>query len=239
MSGGSRFARLATALLALVAIAARADEAGTTLAPDRVRREVLAFVAKADPFAGKRYEIEFVGTVRPLAAAPDAMVQVSAAKRTSWAGRTSFLVETVRGGKTIGRVWVATQIHVYTRVFKAAARIERLHEITESDLVSAEVDLAVVPADVVFDRATIVGRRAKQTVPAGTVVAARMVETPPLVKRGDWVTILLAGDGITLRAAGQVAQDGREGDPVRVTNLETKRALVARVVDRSTVRVEF
>ena len=53
------------------------------------------------------------------------------------------------------------------------------------------------------------------------------------------VTILLDARGLLIRAAGQLAQDGFADQRVKVTNLETKRAVFARVVDRNTVRIEF
>ena len=227
-------------LAALVLAASVADASNApVLAPDRVQREVASFVTRADPFPGHRISVEFVGAVRPLATATGATVRVSTAKKTEWAGRTSFLVETRVGDRVVGQTWVATQIRVYAAGFKVAGKTGRGHEFGDVDLVPVEVDLGTTPSDVLLDRTAILGRRAKQVIAAGTVLPRRLVETPPLMKRGDVVTIVLNAGSMVIKAAGQVVQDGFADQRVQVVNLETKRAVFARVVDRNTVRIEF
>jgi flagella basal body P-ring formation protein FlgA len=62
---------------------------------------------------------------------------------------------------------------------------------------------------------------------------------PPVVKRGDLVTIVAETDAIKITTQGVVIENGGKGDMVRVVNTSSKRELFARVKDSKTVEVDF
>jgi flagella basal body P-ring formation protein FlgA len=66
-----------------------------------------------------------------------------------------------------------------------------------------------------------------------------MVEAPPLVRRGDLVTILALAGRISVSVPGEMRDSGVKGEVVRVKNLMSRREILARVVDKNTVRVVF
>jgi flagella basal body P-ring formation protein FlgA len=68
---------------------------------------------------------------------------------------------------------------------------------------------------------------------------ANLVEYPPLVKRGDVVIILVETSGMRITALGQVKKKGRLGESIPVMNYDSKKILYARVLDSSTVKVDF
>ena len=74
---------------------------------------------------------------------------------------------------------------------------------------------------------------------AEMVVAARTLERVPIVKSGQIVTILVENEVVRITASGRAKGSGALGDLITVQNLSSQKDLAARVVDATTVRVDF
>ena len=81
--------------------------------------------------------------------------------------------------------------------------------------------------------------RARRTIYGNTVLREDLVEMPPLVKRGDLVTILAEVGTLRITALGEVKATGRRGERISVVNLDSRKRLFARVIDARTVKVDF
>mgnify|MGYP003501331045 FL=1 len=68
---------------------------------------------------------------------------------------------------------------------------------------------------------------------------AGLLDLPPLVKRGQTVTILSATQGLEVRATGEALADGTSGETIRVRNLLTRKVIQATVQDAGLVRVSM
>jgi flagella basal body P-ring formation protein FlgA len=66
-----------------------------------------------------------------------------------------------------------------------------------------------------------------------------MVEVPPLVKKGDRVTLLVENDHFKITSIGEVKEEGRAGDRIKVTNMSSKREVYGKVLDGHTLLVDF
>jgi flagellar basal body P-ring formation protein FlgA len=73
-----------------------------------------------------------------------------------------------------------------------------------------------------------------RNLPAGTALTADAMLADLIVHQGQAVTLIAAAPGISVRAAGKVLEDGREGARVRVQNLASLK-IVEGVVDASGV----
>jgi flagella basal body P-ring formation protein FlgA len=101
------------------------------------------------------------------------------------------------------------------------------------------MDLAKLPTGVITDPEAVLGKRTRRAIGAKTVLRADLVESPPLVKRGDVVVIIAETSGLKITALGEVKKKGRLGESIPVMNYDSKKILYARVLDSSTVKVEF
>ncbi len=119
-----------------------------------------------------------------------------------------------------------------------AAREIRRHEVLSSSDLSLEVrQVSGFEAVTVLEEA--VGKRAARRLEAGAALGRRDLDRPPVLSRGGSVTILLEAGPLTITARGLAAEAGRVGETVRVVNAESKREVLAVVVDGATVRVPF
>jgi flagella basal body P-ring formation protein FlgA len=85
----------------------------------------------------------------------------------------------------------------------------------------------------------VVGKRALRLINTNEVLRIDLVEMPPVVKRNDIVTLVAEKGLLRITAKGEVKENGRRGERIRVINLDSNKEIYARVIDANTVRVEF
>jgi flagella basal body P-ring formation protein FlgA len=154
-------------------------------------------------------------------------------------GKIPFTVHFDVNGKFYKRVWVTATIEVLAEVVTTKKPLGRHKPITEDDIELLKMDLAKLPSGVITDPEAVLGKRTKRAIGAKTALRADLVEFPPLVKRGDVVVIIAESSGLKITALGQVKKKGRLGERIPVMNYDSKKILYARVLDSTTVKVEF
>ena len=85
----------------------------------------------------------------------------------------------------------------------------------------------------------VVGKVLKRDVPANTLVTNQILEDRIVVRQGETVTIIAETDRLIVRAKGKTVDRGRVGDVIRVRNIASGKEVVAKVVNGSSVKVEF
>jgi flagella basal body P-ring formation protein FlgA len=101
------------------------------------------------------------------------------------------------------------------------------------------VDVSGLPADYIADPEAVLGKRTRRLLDANTVLRPDLVESQPIVKRGDRVRIIVESVGMRITAVGEVKQNGCLGERIPVANLDTNKVIQARVVDTQTVKIDF
>ena len=142
-------------------------------------------------------------------------------------------------GKYQKKVRANVKVAALGSVVITAKPIGRLKPISVEDLKVEVMDLVGLSKNVITDIDEIVGKRARRNIQAGEFLRPDLIETPPLVKRGDLVTIVAESKGLKVTAIGEVKSAGRLGERVKVVNLDSNKRLSAWVVDNKTVKVEF
>jgi flagella basal body P-ring formation protein FlgA len=84
-----------------------------------------------------------------------------------------------------------------------------------------------------------IGKTSVRPIQAGNVILSRMIEIPPLVTKGDRVLIKAESDEIRITTMGEVLEDGRSGDQVRVININSGKEISAKVTGPGLVEVYF
>jgi flagella basal body P-ring formation protein FlgA len=154
-------------------------------------------------------------------------------------GKVPFSVYFDVNGKFYKRVWAIATVELMAEVVVTKKPLGRHKPITEDDIEIQNLDLAKLPSGVITDPDSVLGKRTKRAIGTNTVMRANLVEYPPLVKRGDVVIILVETSGMRITALGQVKKKGRLGESIPVMNYDSKKILYARVLDSSTVKVDF
>ncbi|WP_236685870.1 flagellar basal body P-ring formation chaperone FlgA [Pseudoxanthomonas suwonensis] len=96
-------------------------------------------------------------------------------------------------------------------------------------LVAETRDASRIAGAAVADPAQAIGRVARRTLAAGSVLTAGDLAAPRLVRRGDQVALVSRRGGVEVRVAGRALGDAGEDERVSVENLSSRRVLQGRV----------
>ena len=137
------------------------------------------------------------------------------------------------------KIWAKVTVEALVDAVVTVRALGRYRPITADDIEVRTVDLSELPANAITDPADVIGKRTRRAVYSNRVLSTDLVELPPLVKRGDMVTIVAKLEGLKITTLGQVKRKGRQGERVPVLNMDSQKVIFARVIDANTVAVEF
>lgn len=92
--------------------------------------------------------------------------------------------------------------------------------------------------DFVTDISEVAGKIARRPISPGQPIWRTAVDEPTVIRRGQNVKLLVQLDGATIEAGAIAQQDGKAGDRIRVQVVDTRKTLLARVVDAQTVTLD-
>ena len=101
--------------------------------------------------------------------------------------------------------------------------------ITEKDLIWSDMRDDNLRQDLVIDPKQIIGMEPRMLVKANLPIRIADLQRPMAVSRNGLVTMQLQTPYMSLSAQGRAMEDAGVGDMVRVTNLQTKQVIEARV----------
>jgi flagella basal body P-ring formation protein FlgA len=164
---------------------------------------------------------------------------VAAPRNTALSGSLPLTVTLKVNDDFEKRMLVTAVVEVLVNAVVTTRPLGRFKPIEESDLEVRPVDLSGLPSDYIADPEAVLGKRTRRLLDANTVLRPDLVESQPIVKRGDRVRIILESAGMRITAAGEVKQKGCLGERIPVANLDSNKVIQARVVDTQTVKIDF
>jgi flagella basal body P-ring formation protein FlgA len=84
-----------------------------------------------------------------------------------------------------------------------------------------------------------VGKYLYGDVRPNTEIKRSMLRSVKTIKRGKVVKMVLENGPMTIMTFGLCEEDGSRGDFIRVKNISSNKTVFARVLDSSSVRVEY
>jgi flagellar basal body P-ring formation protein FlgA len=224
---------VALATVAMVAVSAAAFAGDEAEAPTRLAAVARATAARES--GRPESELE-VGTIDPrlrlAACAAPPTGRLTPGTRSS----TQLTVE-IRCASPPWRQFVAVRIRAQEPVVIAARPLGRLQVVTAEDVTIVPRDLASVPAGYFRRAEDVVGRIAQRTIGPGEVLLPTAVRPPPLVHRGQSVTVIARAKSLSVRTAGVVQADAGLAERVHVRNTVTGRTVEGIVRSGDTVEV--
>jgi len=85
----------------------------------------------------------------------------------------------------------------------------------------------------------VVGKHLYSDVRQNTEIKRNMLKSIKTIKRGKMVKIVLESGPMTIMTFGLCEEDGNRGDFIKVRNTSSNKTFYARIVDDSSVRIEF
>lgn len=146
----------------------------------------------------------------------------------------------VRDGDALVRSQrVSVRLETVTSVLVAADELQRGQTVGRAEVRALRLPEGQVPDDAIRSLDEVDGGSLRRALKAGEPLTRRVVELPPLVRRGERVTLLAEAAGMRLTAVGEALGTARRGDTVKVRNIDSQKVVAGRVSGPQTVSMEF
>lgn len=166
-------------------------------------------------------------------------LSVALLKRGRPDGKLPLSVAVLVDGKVEKKVFATVDVDLMCQAVFVRQALGRNHVISEADVELRQVPRSCLPKNYIDSIPDILGKKTKRRISTSTALRPDLVEFPCLVHRRDVVVIIARMQGMLVTTLGEAKQKGRRGDRIRVVNLDSQKAVYARVVDGGTVAVDF
>ena len=214
--------------------------AGTLVSESELRGVIADFLALKDKHLNAQVSVKKIGISGDLRL-PPGKVSYEVVAPESWEGwGNASLALIVRVDDQVKRnMTVLVEVEALSEMVIATRPLERGEVIGESDVALARRDLAHLQGRYCRKTEEVVGMMLKSAVRANSPLRADYLERVPVVKVGQLVTIVAENEVVRITVSGRAKGSGAVGDTIAVQNLSSQKELAARVVDATTVRVDF
>ena len=143
-------------------------------------------------------------------------------------GSSRFSIICRVNGKVEKNFSVRGHVEAITPVVVATKRL-RYGDIISPDMIRlvprdiAEIDNYITALEVVA------GSYVKRSVAKGTAIDTEAIEQPPMIRRGEFVKIVINHNGLLLTATGIAKNNGRKNDMIRVKNSNSSKLIFCRI----------
>lgn len=191
---------------------------------DTLRRAVIGHVETELQRYGGQVEVAFDRTAENvLELAGPEYTFVVRRRGGSPLGLTPVEVDVLAGGKIVQTVPLVVQVRLNRSMLTARRAINQDARIRAEDVDVSMVTLTRLDQTGLDDVNAVIGQRAKRFIPVGTQVTPDMLESVPLVRRGELVTLEAMVGGISIITSAKADEDGRLHEVIRVRGLEGRR----------------
>jgi len=137
------------------------------------------------------------------------------------------------------RVFLSARIDIYKEVVVSTRPIERGEIISAAQLTTKKQEISTLRSSYYVNPAHIIGKVSSRRIALGTPISSGAIFSAPLVKRGEQVTIIATINTLEIRMAGKALANGKEGDVIKVKNLNSNRIVEGKVSKTGTVKIRI
>lgn len=138
-------------------------------------------------------------------------------------GLTPVEVDVVHEGKLVQTVPLMAQVRLYREVVTARRAINQDAQIRPEDVEATTVSVSRLDQAGFDETRMVIGQRAKRFIPMGTTITPDVLESVPLVRRGELVTLEAVVGGVSVVTSAKADGEGRLHEVIRVRSLDGKR----------------
>ena len=131
---------------------------------------------------------------------------------------------------------VKGRVEALGQIVVATAKLAKGTILTSDNLALAVKDLSEI-ADPGLELNNFIGKKLKRSLRPGTPVRTTMVETCPIIQRGERVKIVINRGSLHLSTMGIARNNGRQNQMIRVQNISSNKIVYCRVAAPGLVEV--
>lgn len=200
-----------------------------SLDPTEIKKIVENYILENMPWKREETEIiikdikENISTIEG-----NVLLKVKGEKIKVFKGNKIIPVEITVDGKFYRVIPVSVLIRVTTNCLVAGQNI-KIKESIEDKVVLQKREITYMPDDIITDIKRVKNKISRQAIAKGSIILTKMVDSMPIFKRGDTVTVMVNRGNVTVETTGVSIEDGKEGSIVKV-KLITGKIIEGRVL---------
>ena len=206
---------------------------------ERLMQAGREFVESSMPWDSDRTRVIAVKAEEVLAPEGRIEFEFTPQRGEEYVGDVVLLITVKSDGETVRQVWWRGEVRVETDVLVANRFLERGHVIGQDDVTFKTVTLDRTRQGEAVSPGEIVGKKLRRSLRPGQSIGLRMVEEPPVIKRGEMITVVAESGLMRVSMKAQAREDGCLGDTIRVMNPASKKEFSGQVAGSSLVKVVF
>ena len=135
------------------------------------------------------------------------------------------------------KLYVPVHLTVFQTVVVAARPLARGAVLTPGDIILAERETSRLARGYLLQPEQAIGHRIRRALSPGKPLTPSILESPPLIRRGQVVNLEARTGGLTVKMTGIAKSDGILGEIIDVENKTTSRRVQAIVRSRKSAEV--
>jgi flagella basal body P-ring formation protein FlgA len=192
------------------------------------------------PWKEENLRIEFLSRITdPPVQGEKISCQVKSRQDEAYIGDSVFTVGIYDDGTLIREESVRVRMEVAMDIVVSAKFLPRDTEINADDVKLVRRWFNQSPANIVTQMEDVVGKQAYSDIRQNMEIKRNMLKTVKTIKRGKMVKIVLENGPMMIVTFGLSEEDGSRGDFIKVRNISSNKIVYAKVIDDSSVSVDF
>lgn len=151
-------------------------------------------------------------------------------------GSSRFSIIFRIGSEVVKNMSVRGTVEAIAQVVVSVRKLTRGTILSHEDLTLSAVDISDLQRPG-FQPEDFIGMKLTRSLRAGTPIVDTMVDTLPVVHRGEKVKILVQSGALQITATGLAHSDGKINQMIRVQNISSNKVLLCRVTAPGLVEV--
>ena len=191
--------------------------------------------------AENRVKITFNPIVKDLLALTEPPYQFAITpqnRRSNFTGLVGLKVKLYRNSKLVKIVPILAQVSVEAKVLVTNRKINSKAQIGRNDVSWCWKNLNRIRKKLVTSESDLRENRAKTMIHEGTILTYDLLESIPLVKRGQLVTVVYNKSGLEIKTVGKAMKTGLKGEIIPIRNERSKNIFPAKVIGTARVLVD-
>jgi flagella basal body P-ring formation protein FlgA len=154
-------------------------------------------------------------------------------------GYVSLTVSILVNDQFIQRVGLSGWIDRFEDIVCATKPLARNQMIARQDVKLITRNVSKIKDTYYTRTEDVIGKQIQRKVGNGEIIFSSMIEIPPLIYKGDKVTIIAESRLLLIKTTGIALSDGYAGEQIRVRNTMSNKVIQANVVNPNTVKVQY
>ncbi|MDR4494392.1 MAG: flagellar basal body P-ring formation chaperone FlgA [Nitrospirales bacterium] len=154
-------------------------------------------------------------------------------------GRRAFRVQIFVNRQFVKTVNVVGELKGQVDAAVPVRWIKPREILTDKDIEFVAIDVPSLTHDFVLGVEEAVGKQVLRPLPPHQPIRKVALDAPPVIHKGDRVTIEVKGRGLLVQAVGLAKSAGRTGDTISVLNQTSGREILGMVMTAGVVEVPF